>query len=617
LLDSLLKEKIQDDMILFIILSLLVQYGSGNLNLFLSQGEVKRLLGLDNELYYIREGNINQYAIGFVIPIPSLVDVLHFTWYQSSPLLPLNYKLTFGSSNTDILSVPTVNISTAGSVPNHPQVWGVTVLCTGVEAGEVVITVDLILNRMDINKLTNTTLLSFKRKKVCPAFDLTVKEEKGSRKVPAYVIFFSAIGGCILFIIIIITIVITRWIKDSRYNKYATVSTQHQQQNNLTTQTSVSQTILNRSGGSHGSQVHHSLHGAPLLPALPTERDERISITLNQGHLVPQGSPRLDGFSLQAQSTAVLYKSAPHAKIEDFFTSDVDSRHPDTRVKRTGPLVPIEEIAVDRLSLTLGDLLQEGTFGRIYQGRLDIDCDSEDVMVKTVVMGSSSHQANKLVNEGGSLYGINQKHVLTLLATTYDGSSPMMIYSYCAPGNLKRWLSSAHQPVNTHQAVGFGLQILTALKHLHKRHIIHRDVATRNCYLSTPLTVKLADSALSRDLFPNDYHCLGDNENRPVKWMAVECISGEEYTTHSDVWSWGVTVWEILTRAQQPFPDVDPFEMETYLLEGFRLHQPLNCPDQLYTVMASCWAHSANHRTSVPNLYAHLAKFSSQLQEFV
>ena len=55
------------------------------------------------------------------------------------------------------------------------------------------------------------------------------------------------------------------------------------------------------------------------------------------------------------------------------------------------------------------------------------------------------------VTEGGSLYGINQKHVLTLLATTYDGSSPMMIYTYCSPGNLKRWLSSSHQPVNTHQ----------------------------------------------------------------------------------------------------------------------------------------------------------------------
>ncbi len=98
-------------------------------------------------------------------------------------------------------------------------------------------------------------------------------------------IFFSAIGGCVLFIVIIITIVITRWIQDSRYNKYATVSVQPQ--NNLTTQTSVSQTILNRSGGSHASYTHPSGQNLPMLPGLPSyEREERMSITINQGHLM-------------------------------------------------------------------------------------------------------------------------------------------------------------------------------------------------------------------------------------------------------------------------------------------------------------------------------------------
>ena len=67
--------------------------------------------------------------------------------------------------------------------------------------------------------------------------------------------------------------------------------------------------------------------------------------------------------------------------------------------------------------------------------------------------------------------------------------------------------------------------------------------------------------------------------------MAMESISSGQFSRATDVWSWGITLWEVLTRAQQPFPDIDPFEMEVYLAEGFRLHQPLNCPDQLYTVM--------------------------------
>jgi len=605
-----------------------LQTSVANLNLYLSQGEVRRLLGLENELFYVRDGTINQYAIGFVIPIPGSVDILNFSWFLSSPILPLNYKLTFGSTDMDIIPEPTVNISAVGTIPTSPQIWGVNVGCTGRKAGETVITIDLILNRVDVTKVSNTTLLSFKRKKVCQIFEVETKTRDEVSTVPAYVIFFAAVGGCLLFLILLFVTVIVTWMRGTRMRKYNSVSNHHQHQqqqsNDLTVQTSVSQTVLNRSGGSQFS--HHTAHLSNQSAQLDLQRPSRdyqdnyqiqgSAVMGSSQPLIRHSSPRIPSFPFQG----VEYKPAP-ARPEELFTSDVDSGFPDIRLKRAaaGRLIPpIAEIAVDRLSLTLGDLLHEGTFGRVYQGRLDIDCDSEDVMVKTVVMGSSAQQTNKLVSEGSSLYGINQKHVLPLIATTYDGSSPMMMYPCCYPGNLKRWLSSHHQSVNTHQAVCLGLQLLTALKHLHKRGIIHKDVATRNCYLGSPMSVKLCDSALSRDLFPNDYHCLGDNENRPVKWMAVECISGEaEMTSACDVWSWGVTIWEILTRAQQPFPDVDPFEMENYLLEGFRLHQPLNCPDQLYTVMASCWAHSANHRTSVHNLYSHLSKFSNQLQEFV
>ena len=73
----------------------------------------------------------------------------------------------------------------------------------------------------------------------------------------------------------------------------------------------------------------------------------------------------------------------------------------------------------------------------------------------------------------------------------------------------------------------------------------------------------------------------------------------------------------MLTRAQQPFPDVDPMEMEGYLVSGFRLHQPVNCPDPLYSVMVSCWSHSPHHRATTSTLYQHLAEFNTQLQQFV
>lgn len=95
------------------------------------------------------------------------------------------------------------------------------------------------------------------------------------------------------------------------------------------------------------------------------------------------------------------------------------------------------------------------------------------------------------------------------------------------------------------------------------------------------LKVQVTDNALSRDLFPSDYHCLGDNENRPIKWLALESLLHKTFSPSSDVWSFGVLLWELTTLAQQPYVEIDPFEMAAYLKDGYRLAQPVNCPDEL------------------------------------
>ncbi|GFR16375.1 tyrosine-protein kinase RYK, partial [Trichonephila clavata] len=113
---------------------------------------------------------------------------------------------------------------------------------------------------------------------------------------------------------------------------------------------------------------------------------------------------------------------------------------------------------------------------------------------------------------------------------------------------------------------------------LHDRRIIHRDIATRNCVVDDWLQVRLTDNALARDLFPGDYHCLGDNENRPIKWLAIESLLRKEFSYASDVWAFGVTMWELITLGQQPYIEIDPFEMHLYLRDGYRLDQPKKLP---------------------------------------
>jgi len=269
-------------------------------------------------------------------------------------------------------------------------------------------------------------------------------------------------------------------------------------------------------------------------------------------------------------------------------------------------------------------LIQEGTFGKVYQGRFKnddletISNDEEDVMIKTVMSWSSSTQSQLLVVDGVKLAGLNHKHILSPWAMTWDGSSPMFIYPYVSQGNLKQYLTKfAQAGLSTHQIVKHGVELLSAMGHLHKRKLIHRDIATRNCFLTEKQSLKLCDSALSRDLFPSDYHCLGDNNNRPIKWMPLESINHNRYSRASDVWSYGVFMWELMTKAQQPFSEVDPFEIEDYLTGGYRLHQPLNCPDQLYSVLVSCWGSQPQERASVLQLHQTLQELQKQLQQFV
>lgn len=95
------------------------------------------------------------------------------------------------------------------------------------------------------------------------------------------------------------------------------------------------------------------------------------------------------------------------------------------------------------------------------------------------------------------------------------------------------------------------------------------------------LQVKLADSALARDLFPEDYSCLGDSENRPIKWLALETLQKKIFSEASDAWAFGVLMWELSTLARQPYQEIPNDDMEVFLSDGFRLAQPPNVPDEM------------------------------------
>ncbi|XP_033149153.1 tyrosine-protein kinase Drl [Drosophila busckii] len=269
-------------------------------------------------------------------------------------------------------------------------------------------------------------------------------------------------------------------------------------------------------------------------------------------------------------------------------------------------------------ALNYEQLIKEGTYGRIYAGKLGETCDA---LVKTVIDGASLTQVACLLSDASLLIGVSHQHILApLLANTELPGPPEIAYPYPSKGNLKLYLQKSRESstaLSTRQLVEFGLHITKALAYLHSLGIVHKDLATRNCYLDEEAYVKICDSALSRDLFPDDYDCLGDNENRPLKWLSLESLQKRVYNTQGDVWSLGVLYWELVTLAQMPHEEVDIFELTNYLAAGYRLEQPVNCPDEFFTVMNCCWHCEPKQRPTPNQLLSYLQDFHVDLGMYI
>lgn len=137
-------------------------------------------------------------------------------------------------------------------------------------------------------------------------------------------------------------------------------------------------------------------------------------------------------------------------------------------------------------------------------------------------------------------------------------------------------------------------------RYLEEMHFVHRDLACRNCLVSStdPASriVKIGDFGLARDIYKNDYYRKEGEGLLPVRWMAPESLVDGVFTCQSDVWAFGVLLWEIMTLGQQPYPARNNLEVLHYVRRGGRLGQPTNCPEILHNLMLKCWETEAERR---------------------
>ncbi|XP_051711345.2 proto-oncogene tyrosine-protein kinase ROS isoform X1 [Oryctolagus cuniculus] len=278
-----------------------------------------------------------------------------------------------------------------------------------------------------------------------------------------------------------------------------------------------------------------------------------------------------------------------------------------------------------REKLTLRLLLGSGAFGEVYEGTavdiLGAGSGEIKVAVKTLKKGSTDQEKIEFLKEAHLMSKFNHPNILKQLGVCLLNEPQYIILELMEGGDLLTYLRKArmttfHGPLLTLvDLVDMCVDISKGCVYLEQMHFIHRDLAARNClvsvkdYTSPSRIVKIGDFGLARDIYKNDYYRKRGEGLLPVRWMAPESLMDGIFTTQSDVWSFGILIWEILTLGHQPYPAHSNLDVLNYVQTGGRLEPPRNCPDDLWNLMTQCWAQESDQRSSFHKIQDQLQLF--------
>ncbi|XP_031141360.1 NT-3 growth factor receptor isoform X2 [Sander lucioperca] len=274
---------------------------------------------------------------------------------------------------------------------------------------------------------------------------------------------------------------------------------------------------------------------------------------------------------------------------------------------------------IKRRDIILKRELGEGAFGKVFLAECyNLSPTKDKMLVAVKTLKDPTLAARKdFQREAELLTNLQHEHIVKFYGVCVDGDPLIMVFEYMKHGDLNKFLR-AHgpdamilvdgQPLQTNGELGLSQmfhiasQIAAGMIYLASQHFVHRDLATRNCLVGNGLLVKIGDFGMSRDIYSTDYYRVGGHTMLPIRWMPPESIMYRKFTTESDVWSFGVILWEIFTYGKQPWFQLANNEVIECITQGRVLERPRLCPKEIYDMMLGCWQREPQQRLNIKDI---------------
>ncbi|NWI61426.1 NTRK1 factor, partial [Calyptomena viridis] len=277
---------------------------------------------------------------------------------------------------------------------------------------------------------------------------------------------------------------------------------------------------------------------------------------------------------------------------------------------------------VQRRDIVLKWELGEGAFGKVFLAECyNLLPEQEKMLVAVKALKEVTESARlDFQREAELLTVLQHEHIVKFYGVCTEGEPLIMVFEYMKHGDLNRFLRShgpdakileqgpgqPHGPLALGHMLHIATQIASGMVYLASLHFVHRDLATRNCLVGHDLVVKIGDFGMSRDIYSTDYYRVGGRTMLPIRWMPPESILYRKFTTESDIWSFGVVLWEIFTYGKQPWYQLSNTEAIECITQGRELERPRTCPSEVYAIMQSCWQREPQQRQPIKEIHSRL-----------